>query len=65
MAELSTTSCKISYGQAIALIGFEVAKRSNDNAGAFQELLFRSADAVRVETEIRPVGKLPIPAHDR
>ena len=52
-------------GQAIALIGVEVMERANDDAGAFQELLFRRADAVRVETEIGPVGKLPVPAHDR
>ena len=34
-------------------------------AGAFQELLFRRTNSIRVEAEIRPVGKLPIPAHDR
>ena len=27
-------------GQAIALIGVEVMERANDDAGAFQELLF-------------------------
>ena len=52
-------------GQAIALIGVEVMERANDDAGAFQELLFGRADAIRVEAEIRPVRKLPIPAHDR
>ena len=51
-------------GQPIAFIGVEVVKRSNDDAGAFQELLFCRADAIRVEAEFRPVRKLPIPAHD-
>ena len=52
-------------GQTVALVGVEVVHRPDDNARAFQELLFRHADAIRVEAEIRPVRKLPIPAHDR
>ena len=51
-------------GQAVALIGVQVVERTDDDAGAFQELLFGCADAIRVEAEIRPVGKLLIPAHD-
>jgi len=33
-------------------------QRTNNNARTFQELLFGRADAIRVEAEIRPVGKL-------
>ena len=50
--------------QAIARIGVKVVQRANDDARAFQELLVGRADAIRVEAEIRPVGKLPVPAHD-
>ena len=52
-------------GQAIARIGVEVVQRANDDAGAFKELLFWRANAIGVETKIRPVGKLPVPAQDR
>jgi hypothetical protein len=43
-------------GQAIARIGVKVVQRTDNNARAFQELLFGRADAIRVEAEIRPVG---------
>ena len=45
-------------------IGVKVVQGTDDNAGTFQELLFGRAEAIRVEAEIRPIGKLPIPAHD-
>ena len=47
------------------VIGGEVVQRTDYNAGAFQELLLGRPDTIPVESEIRPVGKLPIPAHDR
>ena len=42
--------------QTIAFVRIEMMQRSNDDAGASQELLLCRADAIRVEAKIGPVS---------
>ena len=51
-------------GQAIARIGVKVLQCADNEAGTFQKLFFGRADAIRIEAEFRPIGKLLTPTHD-